>query len=77
MNNFYQKEKKIIDLKYSIFPYIYIYILWGPIDPISTIRVGKDWAYGLISSLKIRAYLRTINKGRDENCFIGRGKEYL
>ena len=51
--------------------------LWGPIDPIGTICVGKDWAYGPISSPRIRAYPRTINKGRNENCFIGRGKEYL
>ena len=51
--------------------------MWGPIDPIGTIRVGKGWAYGLISSPRIRAYPRTINKGRNGNCFIGRGKEYL
>ena len=46
MNSFYQKEKKIIDLKYSIFPYIYIYIyiLWGPIDPICSNCLGKGWA---------------------------------
>ena len=51
--------------------------MWGPIDPIGTIRIGKGWAYGPISSPMIRAYLRTISKGRNENCFIGRGKEYL
>ena len=51
--------------------------LWRPIDPIGTVRVGKDWAYGPMSSPRIRAYLRTINKGRNENCFTGRGKEYL
>ena len=54
-----------------------ISFLWGLIDPIGTVRVGKDWAYGPISSPRIKAYPRTINKGRDENCFIGRGKEYL
>ena len=46
-------------------------------DPIGTIRVGKGWAYGPISSPRIRAYPRTINKERNGNCFIGRGKEYL
>ena len=46
-------------------------------DPIGTIRVGKDWAYGPIFSPRISAYPRTINKGRNGNCFIGRGKEYL
>ena len=52
-------------------------LIWGPMDPIGTIRVEKDWAYGPISNPKIKAYPRTINKGRNENCFIGRGKEYL
>ena len=51
--------------------------MWGPIDPISTIRMGKGWAYGPISSLRIRAYLRTISKGRNENYILERGKEYL
>ena len=51
--------------------------MWGPIDPIGTVRVGKDWAYGPISSPRTRAYPRMINKGRNENCFIGRDKEYL
>ena len=51
--------------------------LWGPIDPIGTVRVEKDWAYGPMSSPRITAYPRTINKGRNENCFTGRGKEYL
>ena len=37
-------------------------IMWGPIDPIGTIRVGKGWAYGPISSPRIRAYPRMINK---------------
>ena len=60
------------------FSTFYVFLdLWGPIDPIGTIRVGKDWAYGPISSPRIRAYSRMINKGRNENCFIGRGKEYL
>ena len=54
----------------------YEVLLWGPIDPIGTTRVGKGWAYGPIPSLRIRAYPRTINNGRNENCFIGRGKEY-
>ena len=49
----------------------------GPIDPIGTVRVGKGWAYGPISNPRIRAYPRTINKGRNGNCFIGRGKKYL
>ena len=49
----------------------------GAIDPIGTVRVGKDWVYGPISSPRTRAYPRTINKGRNENCFIGRGKECL
>ena len=53
------------------------FILWGPIDLTGTIHVGKDWAYGPISSPRIEAYPRTISKGRNENCFIGRGKEYL
>ena len=51
--------------------------LWEPIDLIGTIRVGKGWTYDPISSPRIRAYLRTINKGRNENCFIERGKKYL
>ena len=54
----------------------YEVLLWGPIDPIGTTRVGKGWAYGPIPSLRIRAYPRTINNGRNENYFIGRGKEY-
>ena len=49
--------------------------VWGPIDPISTTSVGKCWAHGPITSPRIRAYPRTINNGRDENCFIGRGKD--
>ena len=53
------------------------YKLWGPIDPIGTIRMGKGWAYGPIPSPRIRAYPRTISKGRSKNCIIGRGKEYL
>ena len=52
-------------------------IVRGPIDPIGAIRMEKGWAYGLIPSPRIRAYPRTINKGRNENYFIGRGKEYL
>ena len=52
-------------------------ILWGPIEPIGTIHMGKGWAYGPIPSPRIRAYPGTINKGRNENYFIGRGKEYL
>ena len=61
---------------------IFIYMcVWGggggAIDPIGTIRMGKGWAYGPIPSPRIRAYLRTINKGRNENCFRGKGKEYL
>ena len=37
------------------------YLLWGPIDPIGTIRVRKAWAYGPIPSPRIRAYPRTIS----------------
>ena len=51
--------------------------MWGPIDPIGTIRMGKGWAYGPIPNPRIRAYPRTISKGRSENCIIGRGEEYL
>ena len=51
--------------------------MWGPIDPIGTIRVGKGWAYGSIPSPRIRAYPRTISKRRNENFIPGRGKEYL
>ena len=54
-----------------------VWKVWGPIDPIGTIRVGKGWAYGSIPSPRIRAYLRTISKRRSESCIIGRGKEYL
>ena len=28
-------------------------MLWGPIDPIGTIRMGKGWAYGPIPSPRI------------------------
>ena len=51
--------------------------MWGPIDPIGTIRMENGWTYGPIPSLRIRAYPRTISKGRNENCTLGRGKEYL
>ena len=51
--------------------------VWGSIDPIGTIRMRKGWAYGPIPSLRIRAYLRTIIKGRNENFILGGGKEYL
>ena len=54
-----------------------LWYLWGPIDPMGTIHMGKSWAYGLIPNPRIRAYPRTISKGRNENCIIGRGKEYL
>ena len=37
----------------------------------------KGWAYGPIPSPRIKAYPRTINKGRNENCFTGRGNEYF
>ena len=49
-------------------------LLWGPIDPIGTIRVGKGWAYGPIASLRIRAYPRTINKGRNKVLLRGEVK---
>ena len=51
--------------------------MWGPIDPIGTIRMGKGWAYGPIPRPRIRAYSRTISKGRNKNFIPGRGKEYL
>ena len=54
-----------------------IWVLWGPIDSIGTICMGNGWAYGPIPSPRIRAYLRTISKGRNENFIPGRGKEYL
>ena len=50
--------------------------MWGPIDPIGTTRVGKGWAHGPIPNPRIRAHPRTINNGRNENCFIRKGKEY-
>ena len=52
-------------------------LMWWPIDPIGTIRMGKGRAYGPIPSSRIRAYPRKISKRRNENCIIGRGKEYL
>ena len=52
-------------------------MMWGPIDPIGTIYIGKGWAYGPISSPRIREYPRTISKGRNENYTLGGGKEYL
>ena len=52
-------------------------LLWGPIDLIGTIRIGKGWAYGPIPSPKIREYPRTTSKERNENCTLRRGKEYL
>ena len=61
----------------GLVPFPPFLILWGPIDPIGTIRMGRDWAYSPIPSLRIRVYPRTISKGRNENCIIGRGKEYL
>ena len=51
--------------------------MWGPIDPICTIYIGKGWAYGPIPSPRIREYLRMTSKGRNENYTLGRGKEYL
>ena len=52
-------------------------VLWGPIDPISTICIRKGWAYGPIPSPKIRECPRTTNKERDENYTLKRGKKYL
>ena len=49
--------------------------MWGPIDPLGTICIGKGWAYGPIPSPRIREYPRTNNKGRSENYTIGRGKK--
>ena len=52
-------------------------ILWGSIDPIGTICIGKGWAYSPIPSPRIREYSRTTSKERDENYTLKRGKEYL
>ena len=52
-------------------------IVWGPIDPIDTICIGKGWTYGPIPSPRIRKYPRTTSKGRDKNYTLKRGKEYL
>ena len=52
-------------------------ILWGPIDPTGTVRMGKGWAYGPTPSPRIRAYPRMISEGRNENFILERGKEYL
>ena len=52
-------------------------ILWGSIDPIGTICIGKGWAYSLIPSPNIREYSRMTSKERDENYTLKRGKEYL
>ena len=51
--------------------------MWGPIDPLGTICIGKGWAYGPIPNPRIRKYPRTNSKGRSENYTLGRGKEYL
>ena len=51
--------------------------MWGPIDPIGTICIGKGWAYGPIPNPRIREYPRTTSKGRDENYTLKRGKKYL
>ena len=52
----YFKRKIILNLVY-----INNYrLLWGPIDPIGTIRMEKGWAYGPIPSPRIKAYPRTI-----------------
>ena len=91
MNSFYQKEKKIIDLKYSIFPYIYIYIYCGgQLIPYVQIALEKarpniqshmyrlhKKGLGPISSPRIREYPRTTSIGRDESCTPKRGKECL
>ena len=50
-------------------------LLWGPINPLSTICIEKGWAYGLIPSPRIRGYPRTNSKGRSENYTLGRGKK--
>ena len=71
------EDMKILIFSWGVKKQDFEGLLWGPIDPIGIIRVEKDWAYGPISSPRIRAYSRTINKGRNENCLIGRGKEYL
>ena len=51
--------------------------MWGPIDLIGTLCIGKGGAYSPIPNPRIRAYPRMISKGRSESCIIGRGKEYL
>ena len=50
-------------------------MLWGPINPLSTICIEKGWAYGPIPSLRIKGYPRTNSKGRSENYTLGRGKK--
>ena len=57
-------KKKKVELKVATY-------LWGPIDPIGTICIGK------IPSPRIREYPRTTSKGRDENYTLKRGKQYL
>ena len=55
MNSFYQKEKKIIDLKYSIFPYIYIYIYCGG-QLIPYVQIALEKAGPNIQSLMYRLH---------------------
>ena len=71
-----QKTDRYLDLMIKNY-FIYIYILWRPIDPIGTIRIGKGWAYGPIPNPRIRKYPMTTSKRRNENCTLRRGKEYL
>ena len=51
--------------------------MWGPINPIGTICIGKGWAYGPIPSPWIREYPMMTSKGRDKNYTLKKGKEYL
>ena len=47
--------------------FCFVLFLWGPIDPIGIVCIGKGWAYGPIPSPRIREYPRTTSKGRDKN----------
>ena len=67
-------NQDLLCLPHNLKQYIY---MWGPIDPIGTVRMGKGWAYGPIPNPRIRAYPRTISKERNENFILGKGKEYL
>ena len=70
--------KNVVFLKLIIYKKIFTKsVIWGSIDPLGTICIGKGWAYGPIPSPRIKEYPRTNSKGRSENYTLGRGKEYL